>query len=230
MTIITIYTGRCRSFRASPGDELKVVLQEKFDEYEELSYARTTEKTFHREVPVGVGVGTQDWSVSCVSNLPIEQKLTRLEEKFDAELQDVRDDLRDVKNELRGLQQDSVLWATLYLRNVASEALLFAYGDQPNPQGPTHRFQNLANNSDPKLTLYASSLAFSPDPVALGPILDGIINRRNSTVHFRDAQGLREGVHNVEGLLARHPDLRKRCQYEVMVIDSFDDLTAAFSV
>lgn len=194
------------------------MLQDNIGGSEDLSYAKTTEKTFHREVPVGVGVGTQDWAVSCVSKLSTEQRLARLEENFD-----------DVKKDLRDLKQDSLLWATVYLKNVASEALLC--GDQPpiEPPRPTHRFRNLANKNDSRLATYAS-LARRPDPMTLGPILDGVIDRRNSTVHFRDVQGLREAVQHVQGLLARHPELRRRCKDEVMIIDSFDDLTVAFSL
>lgn len=59
-------------------------------------------------------------------------------------------------------------------------------------------------------------------------MLDGIINQRNSTVHFKDMEGLEQAVQNVLELLARHPKLHRRCQYEVMVIDTFADLKTAF--
>ena len=231
-TTISIYTGRARAFRVPPGDKLKVVLRDSLDAAEELSYATTGERTYHAEVPVDIPVGRKDWTVSCISNLPVEQALIRLEEKLDSELTVVNDKLRVVTDELRDLRHDSLLWATLYLRNVASEALLFAYGDQPQPehQGHSHRFLNLANNNDNKLATYASTLPLNPDPVRLGQRLDGIITRRNSSVHFKDLQGLQQGVQEVQGLLARHPNLRKRCQDEVIVIDSFAELQSAFQM
>ena len=72
--------------------------------------------------------------MSCVSNVPVEQALKRLEDKvdkFDGELQSVNKKLQD-------LTDDSELWATLYLRHVPSEALLWTYGDQPDYQGPSY--------------------------------------------------------------------------------------------
>ena len=222
-TTITIYTGNSWSFRASPGDELKIVLQQNLEAPEDLSYAKTTEGTYHREVPAGVSVGCKDWTMSCISNLPVEQALIRLQEKFDNELQ-------TVNKKLQALTEDSELWATRYLKNVAGETLLWACGDQPACQGPSHRFQDLAYDNDRKLATYACSLPLSPDPTRLGPVLDGVVNRRDCTVYFTDMQGLQQAVQDVVGLLARHPELRRRCQHEVMVIDSFADLKTAFNV
>lgn len=174
------------------------------------------------DVPAGLSVGCKDWTVSCVSNLPVEQALIRLEEKFDSELQ-------TVNKKLQALTDDSELWATRYLKNVAGEALLWACGDQPAHQDPSYRVQTLVNDNS-KLAAYACALPLSPDPTRLGSVLDGIINRRNSTVHFRDMQGLEQAVQDVLRLLARHPELRRRCQHEVMVIDSFADLKTGFNV
>ena len=189
-----------------------------------------TSRTYHREVPAGLSVGRKDWTVSCVSNIPVDQALIRLEEKFDSQFQPVNQKLQTVNKKLQDLTEDSELWATLYIKNAAGESLLWAYGDQPNYQGPSYRFKNLADDSDSKLAAYASTLPLSPDPAKLGPILDGVINRRNSAVHFRNVEGLEQAVKVVEGLLSRRPVLRKRCQYEVMVIESFDQLKAAFNL
>lgn len=190
---------------------------------EDLSYAKTSERTYHRDVPAGLSVGCKDWTVSCVSILPVEQALIRLEEKFDSELQ-------TVNKKLQALTDDSQLWATRYLKNVAGEALLWASKDQPVHQGSSYRFQSLANDNSSKLAAYARALPLSPDPTRLGSVLDGIIKRRNSTVHFRDMQGLEQAVQDVLGLLARHPEFRRHCQHEVMVIDSFAELKTAFNV
>ena len=174
-------------------------------------------------------VSCKDWTVSCVSNLPVEQALIRLEEKSVGELKTVHKELETVHEKLQALTDDSELWATRYLKNVAGEALLWAYGDQP-AGGLSYRFKDLAKDSNSKLATYASALPLSPDPARLGPALDGIINRRNSIVHFRDRQGLEQAVKDVLGLLVRHTKLRRCCQHEVMVIDSFADLMAAFNV
>lgn len=154
-------------------------------------------------------------------HLPVEQALIRLEQKFDNEL-------LTVNQKLQTLTEDSVLWGTRFLKNVAGEALLWAYGDQPADQGPSFRFQNWARNHNSKLAAYARTLPFSPTPTRLAADLDGIINRRNSTVHFRDMQGLEQAVQDVLGLLARHPVLRRRFPNEALVIDSFADLKSAF--
>ena len=155
--------------------------------------------------------------MSGFSNLPVEQALIRLEEKFDG-----------FNKKLQDLTADSELWATRYLKNVAGEVLLWAYGDQLGTGGiPSNRFQNLARDSDSRLAAYASALPLKADLTSLGPALDGVINQRNSTVHFGDVKGLQQGVHDVLDLLARHP---ARCQQEVMVIDSFADLISACSV
>lgn len=169
-------------------------------------------------------------TVLCVSNLPVEQALIRLEAKFDEELETVNEELKTVNKKLQALTDDSELWATRYLKNVAGEALLWAYGDQPAGQGPSYRFQDLANEGNSQLVTYACALLLSPDPTRLGSVLDGIINRRNSTVHFRNMQGLEQAVRDVWGLIARHPKLRRCCQHEVMVIESFADLKTAFKV
>ena len=172
-------------------------------------------------MPAGLPVGCKDWTVSCVSNVPVEQALRRLEDKFDKELE-------TVNKKLQVLTDDSELWAIRFLKNVAGEALLWAYGDQPAEQGPSFRFQNLANDRNNKLATYACALPLSPDLIRLGSVLDGIINRRNSTVHFKDMEGLEQAVQDVLELLVRHPKLRRSCQYEVMVIDTFADLKTAF--
>lgn len=223
MTTITIYTGSSRCLRASPGDELKIVLQQNLEASEYLSYAKTSERTYHRDVPASLPVGCKAWTVSCVSILPLEQALIRLEDKFDSELQ-------TVNKKLQTLADDSELWATRYLKNVAGEALLWAYGDQPADQSPSYRFRNLASDNNSELATYACALPLSPDPSRLGSVLDGIITRRKSTVHFRDMQGLEQAVQEVLGLLVRHPQLRRCCQHEVMVIDSFADLKTAFKL
>lgn len=220
MTTITIHTGQTRSLRVSPGDELKIVLQENLQPAEELRYAQTSERSYHTSVPAGLSVGCKDWTVSCIDKTTIEQRLTKLEEKFDREL-------RDVNKKLQDLTEDSILWAELFLRNVAGEALLWAFGDQPNYQGDSRRCETLANKNDSKLAAYAAVLPLSPDPAKLGPSLDDVISRRH-TLHFGTTQGLEEGVQQVVGLLTRHPDLRKQCKNEVMVIDSFADLRSIF--
>lgn len=168
-----------------------------------------------------MGVGIHDQAGPCVSEVSAEQRLIRLELRLEEELD-------SIKNQISDLQQDSLLWATLYLRDVAAEALLFACGDQPDSRGPSYRFRDLANNDDSKLAAYAATLPLTPDPTKLGTILDGIMTRRSSTVHLTAVQGLQEAVTNVEGLLARHPDLRRRCQHEVIVIDSLAELQDAF--
>ena len=185
---------------------LKIALQQNVEAPEDLSYAKTSERTYHRDVPAGVSVGCKDWTVSCVSNLPVEQALIRLEEKLDSELQ-------TVNKKLQALTDDSEQWATRFLKNVAGEALLWAYGDQPAYQGHSYC---LCVCSSPQSRPYQAR--------------DGITNRRNSTVHFGDVQGLEQAVQDVLGLLARHSELRRRWQHEAMIIDSFDDLKTAFNL
>lgn len=229
MTTVTIYTGQTRSVRVAPGDELKVVLQGNLHDTEELRYVQTTERTYHNSVPDGLSVGRKDWTVSCVDKTPIEQRFTNLEDKLDTVMSNVNKKLQTVNKKLEDLSADSQLWGELFLRNVAGEALLWACGDQPNYQGDSRRYEALANQNDSNLAAYAAVLPLSPDPAKLGPNLDKVITRRNQKVHFRTIQGLEEGVQQAEGLLARHPVLRKRCKDEVMVIDSFAELRAAFS-
>lgn len=105
MTTITIYTGSFRSFRASAGDELKIVLQQNLEAPEDLSYAKTSERTYHRDVPAGLSVGCKNSTVSCVSNLPGEQALIRLEEKFDSKLQTVNKELQTVNKKLQAFDR-----------------------------------------------------------------------------------------------------------------------------
>lgn len=221
MTTITIYTGQSRSIRVSPSDELQIVLQDNLQPVEELRYAYTTERSY-TSVPADLPVGRKDWTVSCNDRTPIEQRLTLLEEKFDKKLQTVDKKLQD-------LTEDSKLWGQRFLHNVAGEALMWPYGEQPKYQGDSRRYETLADEQDIKLSVYAAKLPLSPDPVKLALNLDRVINRRNHNVHFGSIRALEEGVQQVEGLLARHPDLRKRCKDEVMVIDSFADLRSAFS-
>lgn len=210
MTTVTIHTGQTRSLRVAPGDELRGVLQDNLQPTEELRYVQTTERTYHTSVPAGLSVGRKDWTVSCVDKTPLEQRVQKLEDNYAI------------------LTEDSRLWAQLYLHDVAGEALLWACEDQPNNQGNSRRYETRAHNNDSKLSAYAAGLPFSPDPARLATTLDRVITRRNHKVHFGTIQGLEEAVQQVEGLLVRHPDLRKRCKDEVMVIDSFEDLRSAF--
>lgn len=156
-------------------------------------------------------------------HLAIEKELIRFEEKYHKKLQSINKKLQSIDKKLQDLTVDSELGATLYLNDVASEVLLWAYGDQPAYQARSHSFQKFANGHDSKLAAYASSLPLSPP-------FDGIINRRSSAVHFKDMQGFQQAVQDVVGLLARHPALRRCSQHEAMVIDSFAVLKTVFNL
>lgn len=175
--------------------------------------------------PDGISGGSKDWVVECDSLLPADQVTVNYEDR----LKLVEETLTTVKSDLADLKQDSLLWGTGFLMNVAAQALLFAYGDQPQDRHPGRRFQQLASRGDNSFLAFANALPLSPDPQRVAIAADSIIDRCNNTLHFQDIVGLEESVASAFQLLSRHPSLRTSCREEVMMLDNFDRLKAAFN-
>jgi hypothetical protein len=131
------------------------------------------------------------------------------------------------------ISADAMLYGRAFLRNAASEILLFALGRQPRPPHTTDYFSSLATNGSAELTAVVAGLnqvLVAPTTApGLAGLLDSVIERRNGTIHYANRQGLEtNALVPARDLLLRHPQLRMACQQEVLVIDNYDVFQAAF--
>ena len=104
--------------------------------------------------------------------------------------------------------------------NVASQVLLFAAREQPRPARDASYFHNMCSRSDPALLGFVNDLGIMPAS-SFANLADGVITRRNQTLHFTDWDSLKDAVTKCSEFVSRHPDLKNECRRECIVLDSF---------
>lgn len=102
------------------------------------------------------------------------------------------------------------LLAVYFIRNLAAQALLFAYRDEPSDHHPSTRFQRMSG--------------------CLGKRADAVIDRRNRTLHYDSITDIEVDISKARSLLDRFPLIRKQHVQESAVIDSFSRLKASFKL
>lgn len=141
--------------------------------------------------------------------------------------------VRALEQDVRVLKKDVIESARIRLQLVATQALLFAAGEAT--QGYTSfRFQKLLNTPEVnKLSDYTRVLnSQQPMPTtesAVAVMLDMVINTRNVYVHHRDAEAFhKQTIKGLQELLQRHPQLRKECPVEALIVETYGDLRQCF--
>jgi hypothetical protein len=174
-----------------------------------------SEQAVKPPVPAQRQVGRKAWTVFSRDETDLAQRVTALEASVAV------------------LNADALLYGRAFLRNSASEILLFALKRQPRPPHTTDYFTSLATNGSAELSTMVASLnqtLVAPTTEAgLAGMLDSVIERRNGTIHYANRQMLEtNALGPARDLLSRHPQLRLACPQEVLVIDNYDTFQTAF--
>ena len=164
-------------------------------------------------------VGRKPWTVFSRDETDLARRVTALEGSV-ADLKAVID-------------ADAILYGRAFLRNAASEILLFALARQPRPPHATDYFTSLAATGSPALSAVVASLnqtfVAPTTDAGLAGILDGVIQRRNGTMGYANRQILEtNALGPARDLLLRHPQLRSGCPQEALVIDNYHTFRTAF--
>ncbi len=164
------------------------------------------EQAFFGAAPPGCSLGTRDWTVVFHDPVVSEDRIARLEEE-----------VRDFK---ASASKDAVYLGKPEVVNLASQVLLFAVGEQPRPSSNASYFTNLSKQNDPSLSSFANDLGIM-SASSFANLADGIITRRNNTLHYADWDSLEAAVGKCLKFVSRHSALRTECRRECVVLDSF---------
>jgi hypothetical protein len=135
--------------------------------------------------------------------------------------------------QLTRLTQSTETLSVPFVRNAATQILLFCIGNHPNPS-TTHYFRNLPKDPGTPFALALDALnATLPAPTTenyIASTFDAIIDRRNNTLHVRNVQQLKDDlVVPSLALLDSHPNLLLACRQEALVLRACDGLLSAFA-
>ncbi|KAJ3028456.1 hypothetical protein HDV00_010379 [Rhizophlyctis rosea] len=175
-------------------------------------------------------VGRKPWTVFTRDDTELAQRVTLLEGSL-AAVQE------NVANLQTTVDADAMLYGRAFLRNGASEILLFALGRQPRPPYSTNYFATLANDGSAELSAVVATLnqilVAPTTETGLAGILDDVIERRNGfygTIHYSNRQDLEtNALVPARNLLTRHTQLRTSCPREFLVVDNYETFQSAFN-
>ena len=156
------------------------------------------------------------------------------QEQLDIALGDLRAQLRaDMEKAENGLrtemEKDSENWGPERIKNVASQVLLFALGDQPRKQRPTvyARFAPIADSREFK-DLAFRMFCYREKRLQLAQQFDIAIYTRNQTVHLSNTKDLEDAVNGTLELLNRRTNLKAKYPVEFRVLNNFRHFKAVF--
>ncbi len=157
-------------------------------------------------------IGPQDWTLVLESD-SLEARMARLEEK------------------VTDLQADAVLFGEPFVKNVATQALLFAVGQQPKSPPPPRYCTSVKAGRDKRLTSFVQELDQPgiTDGV-FATMADDIICNRNNTVHFASVQDLDSEILKCINLFARHKELERSCRKEYIILNNYSLLKREFGI
>ena len=161
------------------------------------------ERSFFGAAPEGCQLGNREWTV--VYRDPVD-RISKLE--------------RDFSEFKAGARKDAVYLGKPEVVNLASQVLLFAAREQPRPASAASYFTNRCNRSDPVLLGFVDDLGIM-EARSFANLADGVITRRNQTLHFADWDSLEDAVSKCLEFVSTHLDLRNECRRECIVLDSF---------
>ena len=143
--------------------------------------------------------------------------------------------LTDLEEKVTDLQADAVVFGAVFgepfLKDIATQALLFAAGQQPKSPIPATLFANMKAAHDMRLTSFVQELDQSgmTDDV-FASMADSIITGRNHTVHFDSVQALDAEVSQCISLFARHRELERSCNKEYIILSNYSLLKRKFGI
>jgi len=107
--------------------------------------------------------------------------------------------LASLLSRVKQLERCSTAVSIKHVLGVASQALLFAAGEQPRGDLPSQRFRQMALEQDSRLEQVLQRAGL-PRTAQAGPLqdmgaqLDEILSARNNTVHYRSAASMAAAV------------------------------------
>lgn len=155
------------------------------------------EHSFFGAVPPGCQLGNREWTVVYHDPVVSEDRISKLETEF-----------RDFK---AGAIKDAVYLGKPEVVNMASQVLLFAAREQPCPARDAFYFNNMCSRSDPALLGFVNDWGIMPAS-SFAILADGVITRRNQTLHFASWDSLQDAVTKCLEFVSRHSDLRIECR------------------
>ncbi len=157
-------------------------------------------------------IGPQNWTLVLKSDL-LDARVAKLEKI------------------VTDLQADAVLFGEPYVKNVATQALLFAAGQQPRSPPPPRYFTIMKASRDKQLTSFVQQLDHPgiTDGV-FATMADDILCDCNNTVHFSSVQELDAEVVKCNSLLGRHKELERSCRKEYIILKNYSLLKREFGI
>lgn len=150
----------------------------------------------------------------------------------DEEMRSLRDEVEKLKQTTSGLEKKvdilQVQTVDPYLRIVAASILLFLIGEQPRTiSTASSRFKR---HNDPKvrsrIRTCAKAIGYLDE--RFKSLADGILDRRNNSVHPGDSETLTAMVAKANDMIDSYPTTRKHSKDEVMIIENFNVLKTHF--
>lgn len=170
-----------------------------------------------------------------LKSLELERELSKKAQKKrrqvrNKEMKDVKLKLKklDRTNEALLLQSKAnnrhiMIWGSESLQNVATQLLLFWVNDQPQKNAkkskPKPRFTKLFKNKIPAFVHLAAELG--EDAAGFADALDGVIGKRNKSIHFPSWPVLKRKVQQIQGLLEDCSGLEKAYPLEAGIIHNY---------
>ena len=175
-------------------------------------------------IPQARMVGQQDWHIlfEDESESDLEKRIKKLEQ-----------DIVQVESDF---DVHAMILGDVYIKNVASEALLFALHEQRKSASLCSRFKVLAQRGDPRMSTLVKSfndnhvLPVSITSSSMATTLDRVMDSRELAVHNISLAELLLKVANALKLLQCHPSLQGRYSQEYMVLNNYDKIRSAFKV
>ena len=129
--------------------------------------------------------------------------------------------LQSMLQRMQRLESSTAALGAPRLRNVAAQILLVIAGEQDFCQTTTDYYEKLV---DPRLPSMATCLSTSVDKLRVAA--DGVIERRNNTIHPSTVGELDHEVSEVLKFVS--PELERMCWWECKVVSEYAQLKALF--
>ena len=224
-TFVTTLIGRTQSVvAASPSSHLKELVDGTPGSFVAASGG---DRVLLDTVPATTKCGTKPWVVFKRDETDLAQYVAAQKIENDARF-------TAMEEQLARLAQSTETLSIPFIRNAATQVLLFCIGNQPhvNPSSVNY-FHNLPKNPGTPFALALDALNDTlPAPTTdnyIASTFDAIIERRNNSLHVRNVQQLKDDlVEPSLALINRHPNLLVACRQELLVLRAFEGLLRAF--
>ncbi len=157
----------------------------------------------------------------------MKERLKSLESELKLSIKAQKSMKKAVNKRLQKLKANTkkhiMIWGSESLQNVASQLLLFWVNDQPQKHAkkskPKPRFTKLFKSKIPAFVDLAAELG--EDAAGFANALDGVIGKRNKSIHFPSWTVLKGKVQQIQGLLEDCSGLEKAYPMEAGIIHNY---------